>query len=391
MVTNLPAEAKAKWAEVVACRSTPEKIKLMREFISLVPKHKGTSNLLANVRRRIAILERELERKRTRRKGGYGGFSIPKEGAGQIIILGPTNVGRSSLLTSLTNAKVEVSPIYFTTREPAVGMLPYHDIQFQLVEAPALIEGAAEGRMEGPQILGLARNADGLILMVDLSADPIEQFRMLRSELEQAGIMIEKPEGEVEIIRRGTGAGLQIIGGGVLGGCTLEDVKRLLANYGINSALIRIRGKVTLETLEESLFSSLVYKPTILVANKLDAAEAEDNLFKLKEFMKDVEIPLIPVSCRDNQGLEKLGDCIFQMLRIIRVYPKEPAAKKPSSKPLVIEEGATVIEAAKKLHSKLYKEFRYARIWGPSAKYPGQRVGPNHLLRDGDIVEIRLK
>jgi len=391
MVTNLPAEAKAKWAEVVACRSTPEKIKLMREFISLVPKHKGTSNLLANVRRRIAILERELERKRTRRKGGYGGFSIPKEGAGQIIILGPTNVGRSSLLTSLTNAKVEVSPIYFTTREPAVGMLPYHDIQFQLVEAPALIEGAAEGRMEGPQILGLARNADGLILMVDLSADPIEQFRMLRSELEQAGIMIEKPEGEVEIIRRGTGAGLQIIGGGVLVDCTLEDVKRLLANYRINSALIRIRGKVTLETLEESLFSSLVYKPTILVANKLDAAEAEENLIKLKEFMKDVKIPLIPVSCRGNQGLEKLGDCIFRMLRIIRVYPKEPGAKKPSSKPLVIEEGATVIEAAKKLHSKLYKEFRYARIWGPSAKYPGQRVGPNHLLRDGDIVEIRLK
>jgi len=389
MVTNLPAEAKAKWAEVVACRSTPEKIKLMREFISLVPKHKGTSNLLANVRRRIAILERELERKRTRRKGGYGGFSIPKEGAGQIIILGPTNVGRSSLLTSLTNAKVEVSPIYFTTREPAVGMLPYHDIQFQLVEAPALIEGAAEGRMEGPQILGLARNADGLILMVDLSADPIEQFRMLRSELGQAGIMIEKPEGEVEIIRRSAGVGLQMIGSGVLVDCTLEDVRRLLANYRINSALIRIRGKVTLETLEESLFSSLVYKPAILVANKLDAAGAEENLIKLKEFMKDIKIPLIPVSCKDNRGLEKLGDCIFQMLRIIRVYPKEPGVKKPSSKPLVIEEGTMVIEAAKRLHSKLYKEFRYARIWGPSAKYPGQRVGSTHVLKDGDMIEIR--
>jgi len=389
MVTNLPAEAKAKWAEVVACRSTPEKIKLMREFISLVPKHKGTSNLLANVRRRIAILERELEKKRTRRKGGYGGFSIPKEGAGQIIILGPTNVGRSSLLVSLTSAKAEVSPVYFATREPIVGMLPYRDIQFQLVEAPALIEGAAEGRMEGPQILGLARNTDGLILMVDLSVDPIEQFRMLRSELEKAGIMIEKPEGEVEIVRRGAGVGLQMIGSGVLVGCTLEDVRRLLANYRINSALIKIRGKVTLETLEESLFSSLVYKPTILVANKLDLTGAEENLTRLRTFMKDSEIPLLPISCKDRRGLEKLGDHIFQMLRIIRVYPKEPGVRKPSSKPLVIEEGATVIEAAKKLHSKLYKEFRYARVWGPSAKYPGQRVGSAHLLRDGDIIEIR--
>jgi len=389
MVTNLPAEAKAKWAEVVACRSTPEKIKLMREFISLVPKHKGTSNLLANVRRRIAILERELERKKTRRKGGYGGFSVPKEGAGQIIILGPTNVGRSSLLASVTSAKAEVSPIYFATRKPIVGMLTYRDIQFQLIEAPALIEGAADGRMEGPQILGLARNADGLILMVDLSMDPVEQFCMLHSELEQAGIMIEKPEGEVEIIRRSAGIGLQMIGGGVLVGCTLEDVRRMLANYRINSALIKIQGKVTLETLEESLFSSLVYKPTILVANKLDMPGAEENLTRLRAFMKDREIPILPVSCKDKRGLERLGDQIFQMLRIIRVYPKEPGVKEPSSKPLVIEEGATVIEAAKRLHSKLYKEFRYARIWGPSAKYPGQRVGSSHILRDGDVIEIR--
>ncbi|MCD6325160.1 TGS domain-containing protein [Candidatus Bathyarchaeota archaeon] len=389
MVTNLPAEAKAKWAEVVACRSVPEKIKLMREFISLVPKHKGTSTLLANVRRRIAILERELERKKTRRKGGYGGFSVPKEGAGQIIILGPTNVGRSSLLVSLTGAKAEVSLVYFATRKPIIGMLPYHDIQFQLVEAPALVEGAAEGKMDGPQILGLARNADGLILMVDLSADPVEEFRMLRSELERAGIMIEKPEGEVEIIRRSTGVGLQIIGGGTLVGCTLEDVRRLLANYRINSALIRIRGKVTLETLEESLFSSLVYKPTVLVANKLDASGAKENLIRLRESMKEVVIPVLPVSCKNNEGLEKLGDYIFKMLRIIRVYPKEPGEKKPSSKPLVIDEGATVIEAARKLHSKLYKEFRYARIWGPSAKYPGQRVGATHVLKDGDVIEIK--
>jgi len=389
MVTNLPAEAKAKWAEVVACRSIPEKIKLMREFISLVPKHKGTSNLLANVRRRIAILERELERKRTRRKGGYGGFSVPKEGAGQIIILGPTNVGRSSLLASLTGAKAEVSPVYFTTKKPIVGMLPYRDIQFQLVEAPALVEGAADGKMEGPQILGLARNSDGLILMIDLSMDPLEEFRMLQSELERAGIMIEKPEGEIEIVRRSAGVGLQIIGSGVLVGCTLEDVRRLLANYRINSALIKIQGKVTLETLEESLFSSLVYKPTILVANKLDTPRAKENLARLKTFMKDHEIPLLPISCKEKVGLEKLGDHIFQMLRIIRVYPKEPGVKEPSSKPLVIEEGATVIEAAKKLHSKLYREFRYARIWGPSAKYPGQRVGSSHVLMDGDVIEIR--
>jgi len=389
MVTNLPAEAKAKWADVVACRSIPEKIRLMREFISLVPKHKGTSNLLANVRRRISILERELERQKSQRRGGYGGFSVPKEGAGQMIILGPTNVGRSSLLTSLTSAKAEVSPVYFTTKKPIIGMMPYQDIQFQLVEAPALVKGASEGKMSGPQILGLARNADGLVLMVDLSTDPVKNFIMLRSELENAGIMIEKPEGEVEVIRRSSGVGLQVVGTGSLVDCTLEDVRKLLSSYRINSALIRIRGKVTLEILEESLFSSLVYKPTILVANKIDAEGAYENLARLKEFMTNVKIPLIPVSCKNREGLVKIGDHIFRMLRIIRIYPKEPGEKKPSHRPLIINENATVIEVARKLHSKLYKEFRHARIWGPSAKYPGQRVGASHILKDGDVIEIR--
>ena len=389
MVTNLPAEAKAKWAEVVACRDTAEKIRLMREFISLVPKHKGTSNLLANVRRRIAMLERELERRRARRRGGYGGFSVPKEGAGQIVILGPTNVGRSSLLVSLTGAKAEVSPVHFTTKRPVVGMLQYQDIQFQLIEAPALIEGAAEGRMDGPQVLGLARNSDGLILMVDLSSDPAGQLSMLRSELGRAGIMIEKPEGEVEITRRSGGAGIQLIGNGVLVDCTVDDVRRLLRNYRISSALIKIRGRVTLSDIEDSLFSSLVYKPTIIVANKLDVEGAEESLNRLMGLMEGSEIPILPVSCRDGRGLDGLGDSIFRMLRIIRVYSKEPGLKKPSPKPLVIDEGSTVIEAAKRLHSELYKRFRYARVWGPSAKYPGQRVGPAHILMDGDIIEIR--
>jgi len=389
MVTNLPAEAKAKWAEVVACRSIPEKIKLMREFISLVPKHKGTSKLLANVRRRIADLEHELERSKARRKGGRGrSFSIPKEGAGQIVILGPTNVGRSSLLVSVTNAKPEVGPLPHTTQKPVPGMLPYQDVQFQLIEAPALVEGAADGRMDGPQILGLARNADGLVLMVDLSENPAEQFEMIRSELEKSGIMIEKPEGQVEVNRRSYGVGIQITGGGVLVDCTGDDLRRLLNSYRINSALVRIRGKVSLDDIEDSLFSSSVNKPAILITNKMDVARAEEKLLYLREALKERGIPLLPVSCKNNQGLAKLGESIFNMLGIIRIYTKEPAEKEPSRKPIVVEEETRVIDIAKKLHSELYRKFKYARIWGPSAKYPGEKVGSGHVLKDGDVIEV---
>jgi len=388
MVTNLPAEAKNKWAQVAACHSTPEKIRLMREFISLVPKHKGTAKFLANVRRRIAVLEDELEKSKTHKKGGHGGFSIPKEGAGQIIILGPTKVGRSSLLASVTNAKVEVSPIPFATRKPAIGMLPFKDVQFQLVEAPALVEGAAEGKMNGTQILGLARNADGLILMVDLLDNPKDQYQMMQSELEKSSIMIEKPTGEAEVIRRSIGTGVQIIGSGVLVNCTSEDVRRMLESYRINSAIVRIKGKVRLEDIEDSLFSSTIYKPALIVANKVDTLGAEEKLQQLKLMSENAGILVVAVSCHTKQGLEDLGEHIFEMLNIIRVYTKEPDEKAPSPKPIVVKKGTTVLEIAKELHSSLYKSFQYGRIWGPSVKYAGQKVGSNHLLKDGDILEI---
>jgi len=389
MVSNLPAEAKNKWAEVAACHSTPEKIKLMREFISLVPKHKGTAKLLGNVRRRIATLEDEVKKTKARRKGSRaGGFSVPKEGAGQIIVLGPTKVGRSSLLASVTNAKVEASPIFFATRKPVIGMLPYKNIQFQLVEAPALVEGSSQGKMGGSQILGLARNADGLMLMVDLSEDPVEQFHLLCSELERSGVLIERSEGEVEVTRRSVGASVQVVGGGILVDCTLDDIRRMLESYRINSALVRIRGKVALDDIETSLFSSTVYKPTLIVANKLDAPKAGEALQKFREELKDFEIPILPVSCLKSQGLEDIGRYIFKMLSIIRIYTKEPSDKEPSPNPIVVKEGTTVIDIAKELHSSLYKRFQYGRVWGQSAKYPGQKVGSNHMLKDSDILEI---
>ncbi|MBS7624169.1 50S ribosome-binding GTPase [Candidatus Bathyarchaeota archaeon] len=390
MVTNLPAEAKAKWAQVVACRSTQEKIKLMREFLSLVPKHKGTSRLVANVKRRIAELERELEESKARRKGGGVGFALPKEGAGQIVILGPPNVGKSSLLASVTNAKPEISPIPFTTQRPIPGMLQYQDIQFQLVEAPAIVEGASEGRMGGTQVLGLARNADGLIVMVDLSEDPVKQISMVLSELDKAGIMVKKPEGEVEIIRRPYGSGIQIINHGVLVDCTHEDIRDLLSSYRITSALVKISGKVSLDDVEAALFSNSVYRPTVIIANKSDLPNSKENIALLKDYL-DAEwqgLPLLVVSCLRNEGLKDLGKILFGMLEIIRVYTKEPSSKEPSERPLIVKKGTSVIDVAKKLHSEIYKGFKYARIWGPSAKYPGERVGPSHILMDGDIVEI---
>lgn len=184
----------------------------MQEFLGLVPKHKGTAKLCAQVKKQMAVLRREIEEGK-RRKAGKGGpkFFIEKEGAAQIVVLGLTNVGKSSPLAAATNANVEVSPAPYTTKEPVPGMLPYEDIQFQIVEAPALMEGAAGGKAWGMQTLALARNADGLMLMVDLTQNPAEQLSTIMDELEKARILVTKPKARVEIERKFMGAGLRVI------------------------------------------------------------------------------------------------------------------------------------------------------------------------------------
>jgi hypothetical protein len=245
VVTNLPLKAKLKWAQVVEAREPKEKIRLMQEFLSLCPKHKGTEKLLSQVKRRISQLKEELERSEIRRKGSRRGFFIEKSGAAQVVLLGPTKVGRSSLLGAVTKARPPIGEHPYITREPTPGMLPYQDIQFQIIEAPAIVPGAADGKGGGSQILGLARNADGLIIMVDLSQDAVDQYELVSSELEKGQILRQRPEGEAEVEKRIYGAGIQFIWEGFLVDCTANQVADLLREYRITSALVRVHGKVT--------------------------------------------------------------------------------------------------------------------------------------------------
>ncbi|MEM2249377.1 MAG: TGS domain-containing protein [Candidatus Bathyarchaeia archaeon] len=391
MPTNLPAEAKRKWAEVSAARNPREKLQLMQEFLSLVPKHKGTAKLCAQVKKQMAVLRRELEEGK-RRKAGRGGpkFFIEKEGAAQIVILGLTNVGKSSLLVSATNAKVEVSPAPYTTKEPVPGMLPYEDIQFQLVEAPALMEGAADGRAWGLQTFALARNADGLILMVDLTQDPVWQLSTILNELEKTRILVSKPKARVEIERKYMGAGLRIIVFGKLLNCNFKDVEELLRSYRVTDAVVKIYGEATLDDVEDAIFESTVYKPAIIVANKVDVENAEANLKILEEYVGG-QLPIIAISCKTGTGIKEIGEALFKTLDLIRVYTKEPAEKSASEKPFVMKRGSTVYDLARNIHSDLSENFAYARVWAKRLVFSPQRVGATFTLEDGDVVEIHTK
>jgi len=403
MPANLPPQAKRKWAEVSATKNPQQKIELMQEFLGLVPKHKGTEKLCGQVKRQIAILKREIEEKK-RKRAGKGGpkFFIGKEGAAQIVVLGLTKVGRSSLLASITNAKVEVSNYPYTTREPVPGMFQYEDLQFQIVEAPALMKSSAEGEGWGLQTLGLARNADGLILMVDLSEDAREQLSLILNELEEARILTKKPRARVDIERKHFGVGLRILVLGRLIDCTMRDVEELLKSYRISDGTVKISGEATLDDVEDAVLESTVYRPALIVANKTDAPKAVDNLKDLEAFVGD-QMRIIPISCRDKTGLEKLGREIFESLGIVRIYTREPNEREPSKKPFILKKGTTVLELAKQIHSDFYERFSYAKVWAKHHQngegsnrrrrlhFNGQKVGPDFPLEDGDIVELHMK
>lgn len=391
MPTNLPPEAKNKWAEVEAARNPHEKLQRMQEFLSLVPQHKGTLKLRGQIKKKIAVLRRELEERKAKRAGRGGPkFFIEKEGAAQVVLLGLTNVGKSCLLSALTNANVAVSAAPYTTREPVPAIMNFEDVQFQLVEAPAVMEGSADGRAWGLQSLALARNADGLILMVDLSCDPVEQLSLLLAELEKARLLVNKPRGRVDVDRRYMGAGLRIIVVGKLVDCTMRDVEALLRSYRINDAIVKISGEVTLDDVEDAIFESTTYKPTVVVANKLDTTGAAEKLRQLEHFVV-ARMPLIAVSCEKRIGLEQLGKVLFDALGVIRVYTKEPSAKEPSQRPYTLRRGATVADLARNIHSDFERNFAYARVWADRLTFSPQKVGLGFVLEDGDIVEIHVR
>jgi ribosome-interacting GTPase 1 len=391
MPANLPAEAKQKYREASLAKKPEEKIQKLQEFMSLFPKHKGTENLRAQVKRKISLLKREIEEKKQKKAGAVGPkVFVEKEGDAQIVILGPTNVGRSSLLSTLTNSKVAVLDYPYTTTEPTPGMFNYQDLQLQMVETPAIMEGSSEGGAWGLQTLTSARNADGLVLMVDLTQNPAEQFSLISQELEKSKILTKKPKARIEIERKHMGAKLKFIVLGRLIDCSVKDLTRLLKSYGIRDATVKIQGEATFDDVEEAIFEGKVYRPAIILANKADHPMAAERLEQLKKAVGD-EMKIIAVSCTTKAGIEKLGTELFGMLDIIRIYTKEPNKKDASKRPFTIRKGSTVFDLAKRIHSDFYEQFSYAKVWSKRLRFSPQKVGGTFPLQDGDTVEIHTK
>jgi ribosome-interacting GTPase 1 len=328
MPTNLPPEYYEAEEHYRAAASPEEKIRTLEELISTVPKHKGTDKLRADLRRRLSKLkESSASQKGVSRH--VSAFHIDREGAAQVAVIGPTNVGKSALVNALTNAAPEVAPTPYTTWTPAPGMMELEGAQVQLIDTPPLDREYVE-----PALLDLIRRADLVLLVVDLQGFPIEQ---------------------------------------------LENAVNLLIKN-------RIHPKYKRDEID--LGGRGLVKPLLVVANKVDDAGHDDDFEVLCELL-DAPCPLLPFSSKTGRHLDELKQAVFDTLKIIRVYSKPPGREPDLGVPFVMRQGDTVEELARKVHRDFYQNLKSARIWG-SGRFDGQIVGRDHVLEDGDVIELRL-
>ena len=328
MPTNLPPEYFDAEELYKAASSPQEKISRLEDLISTVPKHKGTDKLRADLRRRLS----KLKEASTAKKGAtrhVSAFYVEKEGAAQVPIIGPPNVGKSALITALTNASPEVAAFPHTTWAVTPGMLFVDHAPIQLVDTPPVVKEYVE-----PALLELIRRADHLLLVVDLQTDPLGQ---------------------------------------------LEETLELLAEHRILP-----KHQEEAEASEERAF----YVPMLLVANKCDDERYEEN-FEIFRALLDETWPMISVSATTGYNLDLLQKTLFKRLNLIRVYSQPPGEEADRTKPFVLEKGSTVEEFAVQVHHDFYEQLKSARIWGSGA-FAGQMVGRDHVLREGDIIELRI-
>jgi len=330
MPANLTPQYLAAEQKYREAKTPQDKLRALREMFAVMPKHKGTDRLQGDIKRKIAKLTEEMEHVKKSSGKRYNEY-VPREGAGQVVLIGPPNAGKSSIIDRLTHASPEVGPYPFTTKKPLPAMMPYEDIQIQMVDMPPITETYYEG-----WVSNIVRDCDIVLLVV--------------------GVDDLDPDGALGVIcRRMQEAGVTFTG---------EDVAR-----------------TDTDEFRETR------KKTLVALNKVDLGEAD----LVADLVRPVvgNLPIHEVSCKSGVGLEDLRQAIYQGLAVVRVYTKAPGKKPDLSRPYVVRRGTTVLDMARQIHKDFAEHLKFARVWG-HARFEGQPVEKGYVLRDKDVIEIHI-
>ncbi len=330
MAANLTPQYYAAEEEYKKATTVEEKIEALQEMLSVIPKHKGTEKLQGDLKRRLSKLKEEGQKKS--KTATYNPFNVEKQGAGQVVLAGYPNVGKSSLVASLTRAKVKVAEFPFTTAIPATGMMPYKDVSIQLVDTPPFnADGAPTG------LLNTFKRGDLLLVVIDAGSDNC----------------LEELEETLDFLQE----------------------KRVIRPLGENSAA------------DAEVDTGRRYIPYRIIATKMDLPQSRENLEIIRELKP--ELSILTISTRLKDGFLELKQTVFDDLEIIRVYTKAPGKEPDLETPFVLKRGETVIDLAYSIHRDFPDRLKNARLWG-SSKFDGQAVARDYVLEDGDIVELNL-
>jgi ribosome-interacting GTPase 1 len=330
MAVNLTPQYHEAEAEYKKAQTAEERLECLKKMWTLVPKHKASEKLQAELKTKMSELKEEVERERKSPKKAGVSYKIPKQGAGQVVVLGGPNVGKSRLLTRLTRATPAVAPHPFTTREPSAGMMSWEDARVQLIDMPPITAEFMEGFVSS-----MVRAADAAVLMIDLGDD-------------------DGPFAADAVLDR------------------LKEVKTVLA--GTPPA--------------ENPDPTIQHVRTLVAANKLDADGAKERLEIAREMFGE-RFAIVPLDAESGNGLEELRTAIYRMLNVIRVYSKKPGKPADMESPFTCNAGSTIIQFAETVHRELAEKLKSARIWGTGV-FDGQTVQRDHVLHDRDVVELHV-
>lgn len=328
MPANLTPDYLAAEARYRAAQTDEDKLEALEEMYAKIPKHKGTDHLQGDIKRRMSKL-RERAKQSTKHSKHTDDFHIPKEGAGQVALIGPPNSGKSALLAALTSAHPVVADYHGTTRIPLPGMMQFEDILIQLVDTPPIVAETTERALTA-----LVRAADAAAIVLDLSDDALlDHLEVVREELARSRTLF--------------------FGGNA------EQPETDIGTYA---------------------------KRAIIVANKTDLPGADENLGILRDLYA-AEFDIVPISVVAGDGLEELRAGLFRVLGIVRVYTKMPGKPPDRQKPFTLKRGSTLTDLATVVHHDFVERLKFTRAWGKDI-LDGAQIGRDHVLEDGYIVEL---
>lgn len=361
--------------------SIQEQIQEVEDEIRKTVYNKATSHHIGRLKAKMARMRDEIEKKASSKSGGDG-YSVKKSGDGTVTLVGFPSVGKSTLLNKVTGAKSEVAAYEFTTLTVVPGVLEHKGATIQFLDVPGLVKGASSGRGRGKEVISVIRNSDMVIFLLDVFQP--KHYDVLMDELYQAGIRVDEAPPDVTIKRRDRG-GVEINSTVDLD-LDEETIKAVLDEYKIHNAHVLIRENITVDQLIDVVLDNRSYVSSLIVVNKVDLGYPQ-----LIEECRKMYPNSIFISAHKGTNIEALKDAIYDCLGFIRVYLKPQGEPADMEEPLIVMSGTNIGQICDRLHRDFRRKFRYAQIWGPSAKHPGQRVGLDHTMQDEDILTVIIQ